>query len=326
MARQRRIEYCGAYYHVMARGNHRNVIFQSDTDRTDFMKTLERACERTDWKVHAWVLMPNHYHLLVETPDANLVEGMTWLQNTYTRRFNVRNKDWGRLFGDRYKAIVLNPQDEAGLYYRTLLDYIHLNPARKNPGDPGSALRFPWSSLVRGYLLPPKQRPPWMATRSAFSVFGLPDTPKGRKAFLERLVERAKAEGEAAGRGKIEGQSLNSTLERGWFWGSESFKEKLLMILDPQTTGTNQNYAASEVNRAKQNQKVDVLLGKLLKQHRLSPGDLDTLPGNNPKKVEIAHTLYSQTCCSQKWIADRLKMKSPGNVAQCLYLYRQTQK
>jgi putative transposase len=104
MARGIRIEYAGAFYHVMARGNRRERIFHNEPDRRFFVQTLGETCERTGWRVHAWVLMSNHYHLMVETPEANLVEGMKWLQNTYTRRFNSRHRLWGRLFGDRYKA------------------------------------------------------------------------------------------------------------------------------------------------------------------------------------------------------------------------------
>jgi len=95
MARGIRIQYAGAFYHVMARGNRRERIYRDDADRSFFCEALGEACERTGWRVHAWVLMGNHYHLMVETPGANLVDGMKWLQNTYTRRFNNRHRLWG---------------------------------------------------------------------------------------------------------------------------------------------------------------------------------------------------------------------------------------
>ena len=98
MARSIRLEFEGAFYHVMARGNRRAAIFVDDQDRRFFLKCLAEACEKTGWVVHAWVLMGNHYHLFIQTPEANLVEGMKWLQNTVTRRFNVRHREWGRLF------------------------------------------------------------------------------------------------------------------------------------------------------------------------------------------------------------------------------------
>jgi REP element-mobilizing transposase RayT len=101
VARAVRIEYGGAFYHVMARGNRRERIFRNEADRLLFYQTPGEACERTGWRVHAWVLMSNHYHLMVETPEANLVAGMRWLQNTYTRRHNCRHRLWGGLFGDR---------------------------------------------------------------------------------------------------------------------------------------------------------------------------------------------------------------------------------
>ena len=128
MPRSLRIEFPGAFYHVMARGNRRETIFHDDDDRRFFLATLSEACAMTGWRVHAWVLMGNHYHLFIETPEANLVAGMSWLQNTVTRRYNVRHMAWGRLFGDRYKAVLVEGADS--YHYRTLADYIHLNPVR----------------------------------------------------------------------------------------------------------------------------------------------------------------------------------------------------
>jgi REP element-mobilizing transposase RayT len=112
----------------MARGNRREAIFLDDDDRRFFLHTLGQACDMTGWRVHAWVLMSNHYHLFIETPEANLVAGMQWLQNTCTRRHNVRHGTWGRLFGDRYKSVLV--EGAAAGYYQTLMDYIHLNPRK----------------------------------------------------------------------------------------------------------------------------------------------------------------------------------------------------
>src|SRR4030095_9796508 len=115
MARSIRIEYPGAFYHVMARGNRREAIFLDEDDRRGFLKAVSEACGMTGWKVHAWVLMSNHYHFFIETPEANLVAGMKWLQNAYTRRFNTRHRAWGRLFGARRKrnavAVVGSSRD-----------------------------------------------------------------------------------------------------------------------------------------------------------------------------------------------------------------------
>jgi REP element-mobilizing transposase RayT len=157
MPRQVRIEFEEALYHVMARGNQRNRIFASPDggDESLFLETLGECCERSGFRIWAWVLMGNHYHLLIETPSANLVDGMAWLQNTYTRRFNCRHRQWGRLFGDRYKSVLIESgrRDETGgdSYLQTLLDYIHLNPVRAGLVPTESfpwLMHYPWSSLV----------------------------------------------------------------------------------------------------------------------------------------------------------------------------------
>ena len=147
MARGIRIEYFGAVYHVMCRGDRRETIFQSDADRELFLTTLGEACEQTGWRIHAYVLMRNHYHCLLETPTGNLVAGMRWLQSTYTRRYNGRNQLCGHLFQGRYKALVID--GEKPDHFRVVSDYIHLNPARAGLLDPQTPdlAAFGWSSF-----------------------------------------------------------------------------------------------------------------------------------------------------------------------------------
>jgi REP element-mobilizing transposase RayT len=111
MPRSPRIEFPGAMYHVLAMGNRREAIVLSVDDRWMFLRTLGEMAGRTGIRIHAYALMANHYHLVIETPKANLVDGMKWLQTTYTPRFNVKNRLWGHLFGGRYKAIVVQHQE-----------------------------------------------------------------------------------------------------------------------------------------------------------------------------------------------------------------------
>src|SRR5712664_4533098 len=127
MARPLRIQYSGAVYHIMARGSRGQRIFADVQDRKRFLEALGEACQKTGWRIHAYVLMGNHYHLLVETPEGNLVAGMKWLQGTYTQRYNSRHKVFGHLFQGRYKALLV---DGAGNYLAVVSTYIHLNPAR----------------------------------------------------------------------------------------------------------------------------------------------------------------------------------------------------
>jgi REP element-mobilizing transposase RayT len=91
-------------YHVMSRGDRRERIFLDDIDRQDFIKTLAEACQNTGWQVHAYCLMPNHYHIALETPEPNLVAGMAWLQSTYTIRLHHRHQLFGHVFSGRYKS------------------------------------------------------------------------------------------------------------------------------------------------------------------------------------------------------------------------------
>ena len=108
MARKVRIQYPGAIYHVMNRGDRREAIFADDDDRRRFLETLGEACQKTAWQVHAFCLLTNHFHLVIETPQANLVPGMKWLLGTYTGRFNRRHKEFGHLFSGRYKALIVD--------------------------------------------------------------------------------------------------------------------------------------------------------------------------------------------------------------------------
>ena len=105
MARKLRIQYPGAVYHVMNRGNRGDPIFHGELDYEHFLRTLEEACRKALWQVHAYCLMRNHFHLVIETSQPTLVAGMKWLLGTYTVRFNRRRRQFGHLFSGRYKAI-----------------------------------------------------------------------------------------------------------------------------------------------------------------------------------------------------------------------------
>ena len=322
MPRSIRIQHPGALYHVMARGNRRESIFRDDDDRRFFLKTFAETCEMTGWRVHAWVLMGNHYHLLIQTPEPNLVAGMQWLQNTYTRRFNIRHRLWGRLFGDRYKAV---PVEGEGFYYETLLDYIHLNPVRAalvNPKAGQSILDFPWSSVAGGIALLPGRRPPWLAAGEALGAFACPDTAAGRRKWVERLDQRARQEmaescGIPAAAPEADGRA--STLRRGWYWGSQAFAERLLKLGEAvlkQKRG--RTYRASLESRAHGEQEARRLLEAGIEAAGLAPGDLAKLKGSDPRKIAIAQVIRSRTTVSMSWIAGHLSMRSAANASQQL--------
>ncbi len=322
MPRSIRIQYAGGFYHVMARGNRRENIFLDEDDRRGFLRALGEVCAMTGWRVHAWVLLSNHYHFLLQTPEPNLVAGMSWLQNTYTRRFNTRHRLWGRLFGDRYKAVLV---EGSGYYYETVLDYIHLNPVRARlikPLDKQSVLDFPWSSVSGGYALPPSRRPEWLAVPEGLKAFGYPDTTNGRRRWVERLDRRASEE-EAQRCGvpavQAEADARQSHLRRGWYWGSQSFVERTLQLAgDVLGQRRHRNYRASRESRAHGEDQARKLLTEGLSQARLAPSDLPALKGSDSRKVEIARAIREQTTMSLGWVAEHLSMKSATNVSQQL--------
>src|SRR5207245_1677875 len=123
VARKLRVEYPGAIYHVMNRGDRREAIFKDSADRQRFLDTLGEACLKTGWQVLAYCLMPNHFHLVLETPQANLVAGMKWLLGVYTSRFNRRHKLVGHLFSGRYKSLIVDGRGKGSL--RTGCDSVH---------------------------------------------------------------------------------------------------------------------------------------------------------------------------------------------------------
>ena len=129
MARQPRIEYPGAIYHVMNRGDRREPIVRGATDGELFVRTLGEACDKAGWQVHAFCLMPNHIHLVMETPQPDLCDGMKWFLGTYTNRFNRRHRLFGHLFSGRYKSLLVDDRDTA--YLQTVCQYVHLNPGWK---------------------------------------------------------------------------------------------------------------------------------------------------------------------------------------------------
>src|SRR6266571_1714075 len=144
----------------MNRGDQREEIARDDQDRERFLSTLGEACRKTEWQVHAYCLMSNHFHLVLETPQANLVFGMKWLLGTYTKRFNIRHKLCGHLFAGRYKALIVDGSGNG--YLRTVCDYVHLNPVRAKLLKQDQKLRaFRWSSYGE-YLKRPGQRAGWL--------------------------------------------------------------------------------------------------------------------------------------------------------------------
>lgn len=156
MARPLRLEFPGALYHLTARGNARQPIYRDDADRRRFLELLGEVCERFRWRGHAYCLMGNHYHLVIETPEANLSRGMRQLNGVYTQAFNRRHRKVGHLFQGRYTAVLVDKD----AHLLELSRYVVLNPVRAHMVK--SAGQYPWSSYRA--MIGKGMAPAWLET------------------------------------------------------------------------------------------------------------------------------------------------------------------
>jgi putative transposase len=176
MSRPLRLEFSGALYHVMARGNAKQAIYLDDQDRRSFLESLWRICERLDWQVWAYCLMNNHYHLLLQTAQPTLARGMRDLNGAHSRTFNQRHDRVGHVFQGRYKSVVVDKTS----YLMEVTRYIVLNPVRS--GLCGAPEEWRWSSYRAAAGLASGPGP--LAATAALALFGV-DPEQARGAFVE---------------------------------------------------------------------------------------------------------------------------------------------
>jgi len=292
----------------MNRGDRREPIFEDDADRERLLETLTQACQKTGWQVHAYCLMPNHFHLVVETPQPNLVGGMKWFLGTYTSRFNRRHKLVGHLFSGRYKSLLIGGE---GSYLRTVGEYVHLNPVRAKllrAGDP--LRRYRWSSFPE-YLKPPSQRPAWLRVDRVLGECGIPrDSPAGRRAFERVLEER---------RRQSEDKAFNP-IRRAWCFGDEAFREELLEKIATQAGP----YHYGEELRESAAAQAERIVAEELRRRGWQGRELVIRRKGDPGKVAIAERLRRETTMTLAWIAQRLQMGTKTHLAHLLYWRRRT--
>ena len=241
MARPCRIDYAGGWYHLTSRGNERRRIYRNDADRAHFLELLEELVLRFRWRLHAYVLMENHYHLMVETPEANLSAGMHWLQVSYSVWFNRRHSRVGHLFQGRFKGIVLD-RDTWGV---ALSHYMHLNPVRVDRLGLGKAARasqgrgaqdavsseliearlqvlrdYRWSSY-HGFVGLVKA-PTWLETEWLLGRMG------GDRLATQRRRYRQEAETKI---GERDGDSPWDSLEGGILLGAKEWVEQMRRVV-----------------------------------------------------------------------------------------------
>ena len=304
MPRKLRIEYDGAIYHVMNRGDRREPIFRDDADRKRFLETLGEACAKTDWQVHALCLMRNHFHLVVETPKGNLVAGMKWFLGTYTARFNRRHKLCGHLFSGRYKALVVDAASPG--YLQTVCEYVHLNPARAKLLAEEQALRdYAWSSYPE-YLKPPARRWPWLRVERLWGEMRLPkESAAGRREFERQMETRRRQES---------GGEEWAAIRRGWFFGADALKQELLAHASERVGA--QHYGAERQESGEA--KAERLVHEELQKRGWTEAELMKRRKSDTEKVRIAGRLRRETTMTLAWIAKRLRMGAWTHVSNLL--------
>jgi len=304
MPRPLRMEYPGAVYHVMSRGNRRDKIFRDRLDYERFLTTLQEACEKTGWQVHAWCLLGNHFHLVIETPAPNLVAGMKWLLGVYTKRFNIRHRTCGHLFAGRYQALPVDGSGDG--YLRTVCDYVHLNPVRAGLVKRGAKLEsYRWSSYGQ-YLQASQQRPFWLRVNRLLGEMGIPqDSQAGRQEFA-RMMER---------RRRQEAREEYEEARRSWCVGSEEFRQELIAAAAGRVGASHYAWQRQESGE----QKAERMIGQGLIELGWDEAELARRRKGDAGKVKLARRLRGETTMTLAWIARRLKMGAWTYVANLIY-------
>lgn len=218
MARPLRIEFAGALYHVTSRGDRREPIFEDDEDRLTFLNVLAEVVDRFNWLCHAYCLMTNHYHLVVETPDGNLSKGMRQLNGMYTQASNRRHKRTGHLFQGRFKGILVDKES----YLLELSRYVVLNPVRA--GMVKHPERYVWSSY--GAMVGDVPTPQWLETDGLLSQFG------SRRSEARRRYTRFVEEG-------IDTPSIWVGLRQQIYLGDDRFIRRMQKKINPAVDSLN---------------------------------------------------------------------------------------
>jgi hypothetical protein len=257
--------------------------------------------------LHAFVLMSNHYHLALETPDGNLVAGMQWLQATFANRFNRLRGERGHLFQGRYKALLV----EDGTALGQVCDYIHLNPVRAGIVAVAHLREYRPSSYW--YLWQNQARPAFLQVETALlEAGGLRDERRGWQGYEDYLAWQA-AEGPA---GK---SRAYASLSRGWALGSEGFKAALRQ--DHQLAADSRAWEGEGAREIREAQW-ESLLGKALQTLDRTEAELKDGPKSAAWKVALATFLKERTQASNPWLAGRLGFGRPGYASRLVSALR----
>jgi len=297
MPRGPRTEDPHALYHVFSRGNYRTAIFADPGAVRSFMHALEATIVRAGWKVYAFAIMPNHFHLMIRAPRANLSRGMHLLLSAFSLRFNGYREEHGHVFQGRYQAKRVPP----GMDALRVMDYIHLNHVRKKLLTVEQLASSPLSSVYRLFNL--DIRSPFMVAEGLVRFCGLPDTPDGWRLYLARLRDVYLRDDDGL---SFEAQweiAKNETKKARAGYGAGG----------PLTL----NLSDEVIERLDSEYSENVFLGLLAKAGK-TEDDLKAAAGLPEWKLNLALEMIRSTTASFVWLADRLCTGSATYLAnQC---------
>jgi len=266
MARPLRVDYPGAFYHVISRGNNQEKLYIQSRDREKFLQYLGTAAERFSIVIHTYCLMDNHYHLLAETPDANLSLAMQWINVSYATYFNRKRKRSGHLFQGRFKAILI----EADAYLKHLSRYIHLNPVKakmvSRPAD------YRWSSYAA--VIGKQIAPRFLETGRLLSVFG--QTEKEARLRYRDFVELVDVD-------TLENPEKKAT--GGFMLGEADF---IRWVKKTFLTGRNEHNEIPQLKRLKPKVSLDRVVQVAAREFGCSPETIIAKGRKHNKAREIA--------------------------------------
>ena len=274
MARPLRIEYAGAHYHVINRGNAREKIFRSDGDREKFLAYIQRAVERFSIVVHGYCLLSNHYHLLLQTPEPNLSRTMQWISTSYVQYFNTKRKRSGHLFQARFKAVLVDADE----YLSHLSRYIHLNPLKAKTIE--SLGDYKWSSY-RAYV-GDATKPGWLETSWLLSRFG--KTTRERQRNYREFVEGVDAK-------KIQDPGSNAV--SGFILGGSDFVDRIKGTF---LTGRNDEAGVPQLKKLKPRVSPETIVEKVSREFKIDADSITAKGRKHNVARDIAIYLAKDNC------------------------------
>ncbi len=293
MARPLRIDIAGALHHVTCRGNERRPIFHTDRDRETFLELLAEAVKRFRWSVTVWVLMTNHFHLVVQTHEANLSRGMQWLNGTYADWFNRRHDRCGHLFQGRFKSFIIDQET----YFAEVLRYVVLNPVRAEMVARPEEYR--WSSYRATAGL--EAAPEWLDLAAVYGHFH-PDRGAAQAMYADYVSVKVDS------RERLWDQAIN-----GMYLGGEEWAKQMRKVVESRPRSTDHPLKQRSVGRPTV-QKVIAAVAEAGAQAK----EIVRSRTGGPLRRLAAWIAWNEGLVTLRTIAAALRLRSEGYVSNLI--------